>query len=53
MLPRVRENECVELVSRVLYGLGSEYVEGQGAARRTRTCMAYTSLPARQAALSP
>jgi len=31
MLRRVRENECVELVSKVLYGLGSEYVERQGA----------------------
>src|SRR6185436_13043696 len=26
--PGVRENECVGLVSKVLYDLGSEYVEG-------------------------
>jgi Xaa-Pro aminopeptidase len=40
--PGVRENECVGLVSKVLYDLGSEYVEGStrspaSAARRTRT----------------
>jgi len=29
--PGVRENECVGLVSKVLYGLGSEYVEGVNA----------------------
>ena len=29
--PGVRENECVGLVSNVLYGLGSEYVEGVNA----------------------
>ncbi len=29
--PGVRENECVGLVSRVLYDLGSEYVEGVNA----------------------
>jgi Xaa-Pro dipeptidase len=29
--PGVRENECVALVSRVLYELGSEYVEGVNA----------------------
>jgi Xaa-Pro aminopeptidase len=29
--PGVRENECVALVSRVLYDLGSEYVEGVNA----------------------
>jgi Xaa-Pro dipeptidase len=28
MRPGVRENDCVGLVSKVLYGLGSEYVEG-------------------------
>ena len=29
--PGVRENECVGLVAQVLYGLGSEYVEGVNA----------------------
>jgi Xaa-Pro dipeptidase len=29
--PGVRENDCVGLVSKVLYGLGSEYVEGVNA----------------------
>ena len=29
--PGVRENECVGLVSKVLYDLGSEYVEGVNA----------------------
>ena len=41
--PGVRENECVGLVSKVLYDLGSEHVEGStrspgSGARRTRTC---------------
>jgi Xaa-Pro aminopeptidase len=31
MRPGVRENECVGLVSKVLYDLGSEYVEGVNA----------------------
>src|SRR5437870_9841368 len=31
MKPGMRENECVGLVSNVLYGLGSEYVEGVNA----------------------
>jgi Xaa-Pro dipeptidase len=31
MRPGVRENDCVGLVSKVLYGLGSEYVEGVNA----------------------
>src|SRR6266446_322912 len=31
MRPGVRENECVGLVSKVLYGLGSEFVEGVNA----------------------
>src|SRR5262245_37426993 len=31
MKPGMRENECVALVSRVLYELGSEYVEGVNA----------------------
>jgi hypothetical protein len=28
MKPEMRENECVGLVSNVLYSTGSEYVEG-------------------------
>lgn len=41
--PGVRENECVGLVAKALYDLGSEFVEGVNAisgsaARRTRTC---------------
>ena len=31
MKPGVRENECVGLVSKVLYDLGSEHVEGVNA----------------------
>ena len=31
MKPGMRENECVGLVAKVLYDLGSEYVEGVNA----------------------